>query len=82
MVFLEDGHTAVWPVGEHRLFRAALPLRMFWFEEGLFVTAADPRYKDLLGAQVLKLDGRSIDEVFEALVSYVNRDRGTRSSQS
>jgi hypothetical protein len=76
MVFLEDGHTAVWPVGEHPLFRAALPLRMFWFEEGLFVTAADPRYKDLLGAQVLKLDGRSIDEVFEALVPYVNRDRG------
>jgi len=76
MVFLEDGHTAVWPVGDHPLFRAGLPLRMFWFEEGLFVTAADPRHKDLLGAQVLKLDGRPIDEVFEALDPYVNRDRG------
>jgi hypothetical protein len=24
---------------------------MFWFEEGLFVTAADPEYKRLLGAR-------------------------------
>src|SRR5262249_2164175 len=76
MVFLDDGHTAVWNTGAHPLFRAALPLRLFWFEEGLYVIAADPKYKERLGAQVLQLDERPIGEVFQALEPYVNRDRG------
>jgi hypothetical protein len=76
MVSLEDGHSAVWTFGGHPLFRAALPLRFFWFEEGLFVTAADPRYKDLLGARVLRIDGRPAEEVLEATAPYINRDRG------
>lgn len=76
MVSLRDGHSAVWEAGENPLFRAALPLRMFWFEEGVFVTAADPKYKDLLGAQLLALDGHPTEEVFKALEPYVNRDLG------
>jgi tetratricopeptide (TPR) repeat protein len=76
MVFVEDGHSAVWDVGEHPLFRAALPLRFFWFEEGLFVTAADPKYRDLVGSQILKFDGRASEDVLNAMAAYQNRDRG------
>jgi hypothetical protein len=76
MVFLEDGHTAIWTVGSNPFFAAALPLRFFWFEEGLFVTAADPQLADLLGAQVLAFDGRPAIEVLEAMGPYINRDNG------
>jgi len=76
MVFLGDGHTAVWTVGRNSIFSTALPLRLFWFEEGLFVTAADPKLKELLGAQVLAFDGRPAVEVLEATAPYLNRDRG------
>src|SRR5262249_41230309 len=76
MVFLEDGHTAVWNVGENPLFRAALPLRFFWFEEGLFVIVAEPKYKELLGARVQAFDGRTTDEVLKGMSPYVQRDRG------
>jgi hypothetical protein len=76
MVFLEDGHSAVWGVGPNPLFRAALPLQFFWFEEGLFVTAADPAHKDLLGARVEAFDGRPAVEVLRAMEPYVPRDRG------
>jgi hypothetical protein len=76
MVFPDDGHTAVWPVGEHPLFRASLPLRFFWFEEGLYVTAADPRHKGLLGCRVVTIDGRPAEEVLEGTAPYINRDRG------
>ena len=76
MVSLQDGHSAIWDVGEHPLFRAALPLRFFWFEEGLFVTAVDPKYRDLLGAEVLRVDGRPAKTVLEALDPFENRDRG------
>jgi hypothetical protein len=76
MVFLEDGHSAVWPTGTNPLFRAALPLQFFWFEEGLFVTAADPAHRDLLGAQVVAFDGRPSAEVLRAAEPFIPRDRG------
>lgn len=76
MVFIDDGHSAVWDVGENPLFRTALPLRLFWFEEGLFVTAGAPEYKDLLGAQVEAFDGRATADVLAAMEPYNSRDRG------
>ncbi|MFO0980990.1 MAG: tetratricopeptide repeat protein [Planctomycetota bacterium] len=78
MVFLDDGHSAVWTTGANPFFAAALPLRFFWFEEGLFVTAADPSLEDLLGAQVLAFDRRPAIEVLEAMAPYINRDRGNK----
>ncbi len=76
MVFLDDGHTAVWNFGKYTKFAGTLPMRFFWFEEGLFVTAADPKLKDLLGAQVMAFDGKPAVEVLEAMNPYINRDRG------
>jgi hypothetical protein len=76
MVFIQDGHSAVWDIGENPLFRAALPLRFFWFEEGLYVTAADPKYRQLLGTHVMKLDGRMVEDVMNAVAEYQDRDRG------
>lgn len=76
MAFLGDGHTAVWDGGENPLFHGALPLRLFWFEEGLFVTAASPAYQELLGAQVITFDGLPADSVLRAMDSLINRDRG------
>ena len=75
MVFLGDGHTALWDAGDNQFFGSAVPLRFFWFEEGPFVIAADPKYKELLGAQVLEVDGRRPDEVMAAVAPYVNSDR-------
>jgi len=76
LVFIEDGHSAVWDFGENALFQKALPLRFFWFQEGLFVTASAPQHRALLGAQVLRLDGRPVDDVLNAMAEYQNRDRG------
>jgi hypothetical protein len=76
MTFLGDGHTAIWDVGENPLFHDALPLRLFWFEEGLFVTAASQAHKDLLGAQITAFDGVPADSVLRAMDPLLNRDRG------
>ena len=76
MAFLQDGHSAAWNFGEHPLFQKALPLRMFLFEEGLFVVAADPKHEALLGAQIVAFDGRPVEEVFDGLRPFINRDRG------
>jgi tetratricopeptide (TPR) repeat protein len=69
-----DGHTMVYASFERPEFFQNLPVYFEPFEEGLFITAADRRFADLLGAQVLRLGDRSVVEVFHALDPLISRD--------
>lgn len=68
-----DGHSGLLG-GMRREFLPNLPVQFYLFEEGLFITAADPKYKDLLGAQVLKFGNRTPDEIVKGLEPIINRD--------
>lgn len=70
---LGDGHTELG--GGPRLeYAQTLPLKFERFPEGLFVTAADPAYRNLLGAQVLAMDGRDIERIWTAVAPCISRD--------
>ncbi len=70
---LGDGHTELG--GAHRIeYGQTLPVKFELFSEGLFVTAADPAYRSLVGAQVLAFDGRPPARVLAALEPYISRD--------
>lgn len=71
---LGDGHAYVWPAAENDAFRQRLPLQLFLFQEGLFVTAADPKYAELLGAQVLRVGEHSAEEAMAVIDAIVHRD--------
>ncbi len=71
---VRDGHTMIYAMFERPEFRRNLPIDLSFFEEGLFITAADKRFEDLLGAQVLKFGERSVEEVTRALEPIINRD--------
>jgi tetratricopeptide (TPR) repeat protein len=67
------GHTEALP--PHTLeFAETLPMKFFLFKEGLFVIAADPKYQDLLGAQVLSFGSASVDQAMAAVEPVVYRD--------
>lgn len=71
---LGDGHTTVLappPLPEYAL---ALPLQFYLFKEGLFIIASDPKYQELLGAQVLSLGGHTVDELMKSLDPITSRD--------
>jgi hypothetical protein len=70
---LGDGHTELGG-GPRPEYAQTLPLKFELFKEGLFVTAADPMYKSLLGAQVLAMDDHSIADVTAAVAPYIARD--------
>ncbi|CAN5567876.1 hypothetical protein BH18ACI1_BH18ACI1_07830 [soil metagenome] len=73
MRIVGDGHSGL--LGANRPeFLQTLPVQFYLFEEGLFIIAADPKYKDLLGAQVLKFGDHTIDEVVKGLDSVISRD--------
>jgi tetratricopeptide (TPR) repeat protein len=69
-----DGHTWVGGFSERPDLRPTIPVEWYQFQEGVFITIADPRYQDLLGARVRRLGDRTVEEVLRALDSLVQRD--------
>lgn len=71
-----DGHTNIFPGPQSApAFHPALPLKFYLFKEGLYIIAADPRLKDLLGAEVLRFGDHNIAEVVAALTPLVSLDQ-------
>jgi tetratricopeptide (TPR) repeat protein len=71
-----DGHSGLLGSAERPEWLQTLPVLFYMFEEGLFVIAADPQHKDLLGRQVLKFGERTVDEVVQAIDTVTSRDNG------
>ncbi len=65
-----NGHTSTRGIIVGRNLNV-IPLRLAWFQEGLFVVKADPAFKDLLGAKVLTEGGWTPEELVLALKPYV-----------
>jgi hypothetical protein len=67
------GHTEALP--PHTLeFAETLPMKFFLFQEGLYVIAADPKYQDLVGAQVLSFGDTGVKQAMAALDPVIYRD--------
>ncbi len=69
---LDDGHAFAIP--DQSKPGLGLPVKFFMFPEGLFITAATDAYRETLGAQVLSIDGRPVDEVLAAVEPLLSRD--------
>lgn len=71
---LGDGHAGIVTSSLPRHWQHCLPVWFFPFTEGLFVTAAEAGYAQLLGAQVLAFDGHPVPDVTAALDPFLTRD--------
>jgi tetratricopeptide (TPR) repeat protein len=73
-----DGHAYVAPAEDDRDLNRILPVKFYLFPEGLFVTAATPPYRRLLGAQVLAIGthdaGCDVEQAMAALDPLISRD--------
>jgi tetratricopeptide (TPR) repeat protein len=78
---LGDGHTTFLSPPAQPDYALALPLQFYLFKEGLFVIGSDPKYKDILGAEVLSLGGHTVDEVMKSLDPIISRDNEMWPSQ-
>lgn len=43
------------------------PIRVWWFADGLYVVRTTPDYSELLGAKILRIAGRPVDQVKQAV---------------
>jgi tetratricopeptide (TPR) repeat protein len=69
-----DGHTSLRPAFLTGKGRTSLPLMTYDFIEGLYVVATVTQYKDLLGAQILRVGDHTIEQVIAACAPVVSRD--------
>jgi len=51
-----------------------LPLKTYWFNDGLFVLDAAENYKQLVGEQIVKINDTNVEAVFERLKTFLNAD--------
>lgn len=70
---LGDGHSGVMH-GDSADWALSLPLQFQAFEEGVYITAADPAHRDLLGARLIAMSGRPAETIMAALAEGVSRD--------
>jgi hypothetical protein len=64
-----DGHTAAFSSAFH-----VLPLQLYAFDDGWFVVEADAPRADLVGARLVAVGGKPIEEVARAVAPLVTRD--------
>ena len=69
-----DGHTMVYGFFERPEFFQNLPVEFAFFNEGLFIVAADSRFSDLLGAQVVRFGDHNVQDVLHVLDPIISRD--------
>ena len=68
----DNGHTTV----GRRLRRLhRVPVRLAWFDEGLFVVRATEAHAKLLGAQVLAINGKTPEALLAGFTPYVSGPR-------
>lgn len=65
----DNGHTNVRIASLADQFNS-LPLRFFWFKDGLYIVRAHAEFSDLIGAQVLAYDGVDPDELVPQVARY------------
>jgi hypothetical protein len=69
-----DGHTNVSPLKDTRFGFRELPLKLYWFDDGIHVRAATTEHAGLVGARVEAIGGVPIDEAIARVATIVSRD--------
>lgn len=67
-----NGHTAIHPLDQHARPLHAFPIVLYEFEDGVFVVAAEA--PELVGSEVVAVNGLPVDELNDALTPLVARD--------
>jgi hypothetical protein len=69
-----DGHTRIDPRKDKAFGFPSLPLKLYWFDDGVFVRAAKPEYRDLVGARIEAIGGVPIAEAIRRTSGIVSKE--------
>jgi hypothetical protein len=67
VAFADNGHDVLDGGADAWFPSARLPIRLLWLADGWVVARAAPEYADLVGGRVQRIEGRTPDEMLDAL---------------
>jgi hypothetical protein len=67
-----NGHTAIYPLDDHPIRGDAYPLRLYEFDDGVFVVGAER--STLVGAELLAVNGVDINELLRDVTPLIAHD--------
>lgn len=70
---LHDGHTSLL-LGAHGVDYHYLPVELYAFREGLFITAAAPEHASLAGARVVRIGNATAEAAIDSAGNYVSHE--------
>ncbi len=70
----DNGHSNIW-LAKFSRAHGRIPLRFYWFSDGLYVVRAQPELSDLVGARLLAVNGVDVETAATLLRVFVG---GTR----
>lgn len=62
------------PLFQNGIALEVLPIKPYWFNDGLFILDASESFKDVIGQQIIKINDATVDEVFNELKPLLNAD--------
>ena len=74
LVSLDDGHTALRTTSSDEFPWLKLPLRFYFFEDGLFIIDAAEEHRGLIGSKVVAIGGHPLTSVLDDVAPWVSRD--------
>jgi tetratricopeptide (TPR) repeat protein len=74
VAMVQDGHTNIAPTRDPKIGFHSLPIKMYFFKDGLFIRAAAKERADLVGARVIKIGRATTDEAYTAVRDLIGRD--------
>ena len=69
-----DGHTRVDPRKDKAFAFRSLPLKLYWFDDGIFIRAASPEYRDLVGARIEAVGGVPVAQAIARTSEIVSKE--------
>jgi tetratricopeptide (TPR) repeat protein len=69
-----DGHTNIYPTRDPKIGFHVFPVKMYFFQDGLFIRSADKEHADLPGAKVIKIGNATVKEAYDAVREIIGRD--------
>lgn len=69
-----DGHTSLNPFFNPNMEFHSIPVEFYFFEDGIFILAADKQYTNIVGGKILKIGNSTIEQAYEKLSAVVSQD--------
>lgn len=74
VAMVKDGHTNIAPTRDARIGFRTLPIKLYFFKEGIFIRSATREHTDLAGAKVIKIGDTKIEDAYDAASEIVGKD--------